>query len=693
MKARMPANGRWLLVFSLLVLAGCPKRVVVNGQEMSLSEADELARRDLEAVRADARALPPAEQASRLVAFANRYRGVPAAGDALHEAAERLHAAGEPARAAELLGRLLTEHPLHPRAMEAKYLLALTDLELGRTREGLAAIGSLYEKLPASVRPEAASRAADAAVAANADADAIRWFSIIAEGQRSEERASTLERAEDAVDRLALADVARLRELLPRDAPVQEALTMKLARIELHLRNLARAEAAAREVFLRWPDGRYADAAKKLVARIGRLTFVKPNVIGVAVPLSGNYKRWGEAILQGVSLAVGDGSTVRIAVRDTRGEPDGAASAVEALVLEEGAMVVIGGVTNTGAERAAASAEELQIPFVSLSKQEGLTDAGPFVFQNMLTASMQARALAEFAMVRRGMKRFAVLYPQVTYGVELANAFWDEVEARGGEVRAAETYAADRTTFTPLVKDMVGKRHLDERTDYQAQVKEIAQKEKDPFRRRKAIEKVREKLAPVTDFDAIFIPDFSRNVKLIAPALAVEDVVTQTCEPEQVQKIRTLTGRPDLNAVQLLGANGWGGDPSLFDQAPGGAGRHVRCAVYVDGFFAGSARPETKRFVEAFAQKYAGQTPTILEASAYDAARMARHVMERDRAQTRSALRDGLAALRAFKGATGDITMGPKRTPEKELFFLTVDANGLREMRPEELAPPGAGGF
>ena len=33
---------------------------------------------------------------------------------------------------------------------------------------------------------------------------------------------------------------------------------------------------------------------------------MKPNVLGVAVPLSGKYKRWGEAILQGVGLALGE---------------------------------------------------------------------------------------------------------------------------------------------------------------------------------------------------------------------------------------------------------------------------------------------------------------------------------------------------------------------------------------------------
>src|SRR5512138_328244 len=582
----MRAAGKKAALVLVLALAGCPKRVVVvNGQELPVAQADDLAKRDLDAVRAEAAGLPPEQRAVRLEALAARYRGVDTAAAALHEAAIAWREAKRPDKAAQNLGSLLTDDPLYPRAVEAKYLLALVQLDMGRPRDALATIGPLYDKLPAQLRGEAAARASDAALATGQDADAVRWLSELARISPPGARADLLRRAADAVDKLPFLDVARLREELPRDAPVQEPLTMKLARIQLHLRDYPRAGELAREVFMRWPDGPYAADAKAILDRIAKLTFVKPNVLGVAVPLSGTYKRWGDAILQGIGLAL-EGSTIRIAVRDTRGEPDGAAAALEALALEEGAIAVVGGVTNAEAERAAATAEELQLPFISLSKQEGLTEAGPHVFQNMLTATAQAKALVELAMGRRGMKRFAVMYPQIPYGVELANAFWDEVEARGGEIRAAESYAADRTTFTPLVKDMVGKLYLDERTDFKDAVKEIAQKEKDPFRRRKAIEKARDRLEPVTDFDAIFIPDFTKNVRLITPALAVEDVVTQTCVPEEVAKIRKTTGRPDLKPVQLLGSNGWGADPSLFDTVTGQGIRYVRCAIFVDGFFA-----------------------------------------------------------------------------------------------------------
>ncbi len=687
------AGRRIVVVAFLLSLAACPNRVVVvNGQEMSPAQAEDAGRAELETVRRDAKGLPAADAAERFAALAARFRGTDVASEALQQAADLFRAAGRPDRAVQVLSTLLAEYPLYPRALDAKYQLALSQLESNRVRDGLVTLESLYPQLPPEARPEAARRAAAAAEADGELAQAVRWQAEVAATSTGEARTAAVARAAELVDQLSFAEVAQLRDALPKDAAVQEPLTMKLARIHLHLRDFPRAQDEAREVFLRWPDGPYAQEARAIVDRIARLTQVKPNVLGVAVPLSGNYKRWGEAILQGVGLALGEGSGIRLAIRDTRGEPGGAAQAMEALTLDEGAIAIIGGVTNAEAERAAAAAEELAVPFVALSKQEGLTDAGPHVFQNMLTAGAQARALVDFAMGRRGMKRFAIMYPTVPYGTELANAFWDEVESRGGEIRGAEAYAADRTTFTPLVKDLVGKLYLDERTDYTDQVKELAQKEKDPYRRRKALEKIRDRLAPVTDFDAIFIPDFPRNLKLLVPALAVEDVVTQTCLPDEVKRIAKSTGRPDLQPVQLLGSNGWGGDNSLFDTTPGAPGRHLRCAIYVDGFFAGSTRPATKAFVEAFGKKYGGQVPTILEASAFDAAGMIRgHMVPgatpgAKRAQTREELRDALAAEKSFQGATGDITMSPRRTPEKELFFLIVEQGGVRELSREELA-------
>jgi hypothetical protein len=219
------------------------------------------------------------------------------------------------------------------------------------------------------------------------------------------------------------------------------------------------------------------------------------------------------------------------------------------------------------------------------------------------------------------------------------------------------------------------------------QAKEIAKDEKDPFRRRKAIERLRDRIAPVTDFDAVFLPDFAKNVGYLAPALAVEDVVTATCDPREVEKIRKTTGREDLQPVQLLGANGWN-DPQLLERA----GRYLECAIFVDGFFVASVRPETRAFVDAFQQKF-GHPPTILEASAHDAALLLRKSLERG-ARTRDDLRVELLRSRGVPGATGALSFDERREVQKALFFLRVENHEVRELTAAELAtgsPRGGG--
>jgi len=672
-----------LLVAAFVLLCACPKRVVVNGQEMSAADADVQARAELARIESGAPNEPQAATAEKLEALASRYGDVPSSAEALYDAGVRWRAARRPDRAQAALGQFLTRFPLSPRADAAKYQLALAEAEGGRPKDALASLASLYDRLPQGERPAAAREAAKAAEAARNDREAARWRGEAARLAQGAEREAELARAVDHVDTLQLADLRALESELPRDAPLLPAVKMKLAKVALHLHDEAEAQRAAQELAQGFPSSPYAAEARALVDRLARRGHADPRTVGVAVPLSGKQKAWGEAVLQGVSLALGD--QFKILVKDTRGEPDGAQQAVAELA-REGAVAALGGVVSAEAARAAQAAQDEGLPFLSLSRAENVTQAGPYVFRNMLTAEAQAKGLTELAMVRRGMRRFALLWPQIPYGQELAQAFWDAVDAHGGEVRAAESYEYDRTTFAPIVKGMVGKLWLDERQDYLDEVKALLEQEKDPFRRRKALEKLRERLPPITDFDAVFIPDFARNVALVAPALAVEDVVTETCNPREVERIRKATGREDLRPVQLLGANGWD-DPSLVERA----GKYVECAIFVDGFFPASERPATKAFVAAFQQRY-GHPPSILEASAFDAAGLVRRAVEGGAAH-RDAVRDAIAAVKAYPGATGDLSFDGRREVEKPLFFLTVDKGVVRELTPAELAAPGAGGF
>ena len=190
------------------VLLGCPKRVMVNGQEMSVSDADAQARGELARVLASAGAEPPEVTAGRLEAMAARFGEVPASADALYEAGVRWRAAKRPDRAQAVLGQLLTQFPLAPRSDAAKYQLALAEGEAGRPKDALASLASLYGRLPASERPQAARDAASAAEAAHAWAAAAHWRAEAARLAAGEDRERELARALEHLEtRLAFPEV------------------------------------------------------------------------------------------------------------------------------------------------------------------------------------------------------------------------------------------------------------------------------------------------------------------------------------------------------------------------------------------------------------------------------------------------------------------------------------------------------
>ncbi len=411
------------------------------------------------------------------------------------------------------------------------------------------------------------------------------------------------------------------------------------------------------------------------------------------MPVSGTYSRFGESVLDGVSLALdlekGPASRggITVVVRDSAGDPEQAVRAFEELVFDEHVVAVIGPLLSSTAVPVAAKAEELGVPLLTLSRAEGLPQMGPWVFRNALTDRAQAEALVDFAVEKLGAQTFGIAYPNHSFGLGMMSHFWDAVEAGRHEVRAAERYDHDETTFGPTVKRLVGRYYLDYRPEYKRGLERIKAEITDPYRRRKAIEKLRDEIPPITDFDVLFVPDRYQTVSLLAPALAVEDVITNVCEERDLERIRKTTGKTRLSLVRLLGTNTWN-HPDLVERG----GKYVRCAIFVDGFFAGSARKATQAFVAAF-QKVHGEkrTPGYLEATGYDSAAIVHRILTENVPTSRAQMREALAAVKDFPGATGDITFGPDGEVHKPLFFLTVDRKeGIVEVDLDAWpAPPG----
>lgn len=153
---------------------------------------------------------------------------------------------------------------------------------------------------------------------------------------------------------------------------------------------------------------------------------------------------------------------------------------------------------------------------------------------------------------------------------------------------------------------------------------------------------------------AVFIPDFLPTAGLLAQSLRAS--------------------RPN---VVLLGSNGWHDPGQLGEVADALDG-----AIFIDGFFSGSQRQSTQRFISAYRLAH-GDAPRVLEAQAYDAALLLRTAFESGATGSRDELADAVRSLGTFEGAAGNMRFGDSDV-ERELFLLKLDGRRIRELSAAE---------
>lgn len=677
---------RALVVVWALVLAGCPKTGGSTGPSTGP--------RDVKAVPAADDALQKAivivdsrtrrDGIEALFAVRKTYPESTAGQEALYRAGVLAFEEGDYVTARKAFTELVFENPLYENADQARLKAGLAAVELKAWRDAYQTLSPLVDKLQGADRQLAEEGLQKAAAGTQQFGEALKLaMKAVEAAQSDEDVTASLARLEDVVEtKTNFIAITETWHDLPTTHRAWPLLTFKMARVYYHLRDWTNLDATLKSLVQNAPNSPYVPEAKELLGRISRRAETKPRVVGAVLPLtSKKYKAFADTVLRSLQLGF-KGGDVELVVKDSGDDPANAARMVEQLAFDDGAIAVIGPLLTDDSRRAALVAEELQIPLITLSRAEGITDIGPHVFRTMVTNSQQADALAEYTMGSLGYRTFAVLFPNTAFGTEFTNAFWDSIESRGGIIRGAETYPHDATTFTDEAKKVVGRYYLEDRADYLEKLRDIRDNETDAFRKRKALEKAKAGLAPVIDFDALLVPDSWQKVSLVAPALAVEEMVTNACDKRDLERIQKTTGKDRLKTVTLLGPSTWtspkgpSGDPQLIERG----GKYVLCSVFVDGFYENSDRPSTKAFVQTFREAFSGQSITLLDAVAFDTAGVVRKVIEGSAPKSRAAFREALGALKGYEGATGAMSFTDKREAKRELFILNITPRGVREV-------------
>ncbi len=380
------------------------------------------------------------------------------------------------------------------------------------------------------------------------------------------------------------------------------------------------------------------NSAVSLRREIADITQVDMTSVGCILPLSGDFGPYGQQVLNGIELALGlfssTASRYTLYIMDSRGIPELAAREASELVKKDHVAAVIGPLLNSTAQEAAYKLQGYGVPMVSLSQKSDITATGDYIFQDSLTPEDQAQNIVSYAMVSLGIKQFAVLYPESTYGEDMMRAFVKQVIGHGGMITALEGYSPAETDFKTQIKKLVGTYYLDLRKQ---DIKKLPADQKDHP-------------PPLIDFSAIFIPDYYEKVAMIAPQLLYYDI----------------------NNVQLLGGNGWSGEGLIRM-----GGRYVDGAVYTDGFFTQGTAGNTGPFVDAYRSLFHSD-PNILSALGYDTARIVTGALYD--AVNRMDIRNNLLGIKDFRGVTGVTSYSGSRVPVKRLYLLKVHGKKIVEV-------------
>jgi branched-chain amino acid transport system substrate-binding protein len=421
----------------------------------------------------------------------------------------------------------------------------------------------------------------------------------------------------------------------------------------------------------RFPEHPDVSLAEDLIKQIKESALLGRYTVGCLLPLSGPYQSVGDRARKGIELALNRFSLitpdpeVNIIVKDSAGSPDQTRIAMQELI-DEHVAAIIGPIVT--AEIAAAEAQKSKIPIITLTQKDNITSIGDYVFRNFITPQMQVNALVDYTTLSLGLNRFAILYPNETYGITFMNLFWDRLIENGAKVVGLETYNPQNTDFANPIKKLVGLYY-----EIPEDLKEAAETSADHERGRQQLalgdsqrslgqentgqnqeQKEEDEPEAIVDFDAIFIPDSPKAAGLIIPQLAFYDV----------------------KDVYLLGTNLWHSEDLIKMAAS-----YAQGAIMPDGFFAESPEPVVQDFVKAFEETYE-EKPGFIEAVAYDSAMMVFRVLIKPDLRFKSDLKNELLNLADFSGVTGPTHFDEDGEAQKQLHLLMIKGKRFVELKP-----------
>lgn len=587
-----------------------------------------------------------------LEAFTKYLSGFPA-GPRVPEALLRIGsiqvAMDKPRLAIPFYERLISRYPGSPLVPEAHTGLLRAFFNAGDFKKSIE-LGQILAKknLPEDHRRKASEIMADAYRKVGLPVEAVYHYSNLLEKSVGTDQARLSGKFGDTISQLSASDLASLLNRLGTSDAKAEIL-LQIAKINLESGNDEEAHAALKALSEQFPRHATSATASQLLNSLKKRSDSRRHAVGCLLPLSGAYESYGKKALKGIELAhnrfalLNPDTPVTLIIKDTESDNEKTSLAVKWLA-EERVDSIIGPVAT--ADIAAVEAQKYEIPIITLTQKDQITNTGSWVFRHFITPLAQVRAVSSFAVKKLGLSRFAILYPDEPYGINFMNLFRDQIASEGATVVTIESYDPATTDFRETLKRL------------SPRYSPVPDDSKSPkISKRKDIESSgKDETRLPADFEALFIPDTPQKLAVIAPQLIYGN----------------------LRPAYLIGTNLWN-SPRLISTA----GQSAQGAIIPDGFFPESTSENVQVFVRAFREAF-DESPGYIEAVSYDTALMMFNVLKNTKINSRSSIRKELLETTVFPGVTGSFHFNHDREAEKKLFILQFRGKQFVEVaRPE----------
>lgn len=352
--------------------------------------------------------------------------------------------------------------------------------------------------------------------------------------------------------------------------------------------------------------------------------------VALLLPLSGPHAKLGNSLLNAAQLALFHfaGKDFELLPQDTKGTPEGAADAA-ALAIGDGASLILGPLFSSSVKTVAPPARAAGITVVSFSNDRRV--AGNGVFTLGFLPDEQVEHVVRFAF-KRGMRRFAFLAPDNSYGASISAALEAVALDLGADINGAGFYDPQADDFSAVVKNLADydnrrQNLLDQRRELESREDDIA---------RQTLKRL-ENLQTLGDvpFDALLVADGGKRLQAVAALLPYYDI--------------------DPNKTRILGTGQWDAD---------GIGSEP---ALVGGWFAAPAKKERQNFIRQYTEMYA-IAPSRLATLAYDATALAAVFVQSDGRFDVSEI----TAPQGFAGRDGIFRFHPEGYAERGLSIHQV---------------------